>query len=315
MEAVAVIRQRAPSLVSDLAAELHALYPDALTLDAAHAAAGLLLTLTLSALETGDLSPRAGAVHDLHRLCLGPLGARKLFRAADQTCRAITDELALNEQLGAMSDAWPMVVLFVRRATLDVLAAFTARLLDTPAHGAVRDAMTTLVARPVFDLALQQETQRALRHQGSFALILFDVDGLSAINRKHGYGVGDLVLERLGILARRFFRIHDWLARHDEDSIVALLPETSLDQAAYLATRFRDTVEQRMVLVDHDESRAKVTLSAAAVAVEKLDAPVDAAHVLAEAEAAIARAKLAGGDRTEMLRLEPRGSRRTPEET
>jgi diguanylate cyclase (GGDEF)-like protein/excisionase family DNA binding protein len=306
-EAVEILRQRTAALVSDLSGELRSLYPDAFMPEAAQSAASLLFTLTISALENGELSPRAGAVQDLYRLCLGALGPRHLFHAVEHAGRIIADELALDDRLGATSESWPMVVLLVRRAVLDVLAAFTARLLDTPAHGSVRDPLTTLVARPVFDLALEQETQRAMRHQGSFALILFDVDNLSHINREHGYGVGDRVLERLGILARRFFRTHDWIARHDEDSIVALLPETSLDQAAQLATRFRDAVQQRLVLVDHkSEARASVTLSAAAVAVERVQAAgLEAADVMGEAEAAVERAKLEGSSRTERIALMP----------
>ena len=84
----------------------------------------------------------------------------------------------------------------------------------------------------MFELALAQEIERALRHQHALALLLFDIDDLSQINREHGWGVGDRLLERTGILARQFFRTHDWVARYGDDSIAVLLPETTLDQAA-----------------------------------------------------------------------------------
>lgn len=114
------------------------------------------------------------------------------------------------------------------------------------------------------------------------------------------------MLERLGILARRFFRTHDWVARHDEDSIVVLLPGTSLDQAAVLATRFRNTVEQRLILEDEKpEARTPITVSASAVGAERMQTELDAAHVMAEAETAVARAKLDGGHRTECIALAP----------
>lgn len=301
-----VIRQRTARLVSDLTGQLCSLYPDSLNTDTAQSAAGLIVTLLLAAIENGELNPRAGAVHDLERLCLGALGTRHLFHAVDHACQIIGDELAVDERIGATSERWPAVLAFVRRAAFDVLAAFTARLLDTPAHGSVRDPLTTLVARPVFELALQQEARRAFRHQGSFAVILFDVDKLSDINRNHGYGVGDRVLERLGILARRFFRTHDWVARHDEDSIVVLLPETSLDQAALLAARFRHTVKQRLSLVDENtESRTAITVSASAVAAERMQTELEAEQILVEAETAIARAKLDGSHRTECIAMAP----------
>src|SRR4051794_9424017 len=91
------------------------------------------------------------------------------------------------------------------------------RATDAPLH--VRDRLTTLIAGPVFDLALEQEIVRALRHQHALAILLFDVDDLTEINRAHGWGVGDRVLERLGILARQFFRTHDWVSRRGEDAI------------------------------------------------------------------------------------------------
>ena len=70
--------------------------------------------------------------------------------------------------------------------------------------------------------------------------------------REHGWGVGDRLLERMaGIFARRFFRTHDWVARHGGDGIAVLLPETTIDQAAVLASRFREMVQHRFALEDH----------------------------------------------------------------
>lgn len=305
-EAMAVLRKRTPALLADLAGELRSRNPDSLSDDEAQSAAGLLLTLVGSALENGDLSPRAGAVHDLERLCHSALGTRNLFRSVDCACVIIADELALDPNIGATSEPWLRVLTLVRLAAFDVLAAFTARLLDTPAHGSVRDPLTTLIAQPVFVLALQHEVHRAVRRHGSFALIVFDVDNLERINREHGYGVGDRVLERLGILARRFFRTHDWVSRYGEDVIVALLPETSLDQASRLATRFREAVQQRLILLDHTtDVRAAVTLTAAVVGAEHIDTELDPAAIMAEAEAALARAKMEGKNRTESVALLP----------
>jgi diguanylate cyclase (GGDEF)-like protein len=159
----------------------------------------------------------------------------------------------------------------------------------------------------VFLLALEQEIERALRHHHSISMVLFDIDDLAQINREQGWGVGDRVLERMGILARRFFRTHDWVARHGEDAIVVLLPETTLDQAAVLAARFRETVQQRLVQQDHKtETTTIVTVSAAAVGTELVHAEIDAASVIAEAEAAVLRARFYGGkNRIERVALLP----------
>ena len=65
----------------------------------------------------------------------------------------------------------------------------------------------------MFDAVLAKELERAGRFGDAVSLILFDVDRLSTINKQHGYGVGDRMLERLGILIRQYFRQHDWVAR------------------------------------------------------------------------------------------------------
>jgi diguanylate cyclase (GGDEF)-like protein/excisionase family DNA binding protein len=135
---------------------------------------------------------------------------------------------------------------------------------------------------------------------------VFDVDELAEINQKHGHGVGDRVLERLGIQARRFFRTHDWVARYGDDGIGVLLPETPLDGAATLATRFREMVEQRLVLGDHKtDTHTSVTVSGAVVGTDLVQTDLDAGYVLTEAEAALMRAKLNGRNRVERVALLP----------
>src|SRR4029450_3375213 len=85
-----------------------------------------------------------------------------------------------------------------------------------------------------------------------------------------------------------------------------LLPDTTLDQAASLAARFRETVQQRLVLQDHKTGATDiVTLSAGAVGAEVVQADIDAAYVMAEAEAAVLRAKINGRNRVERVALLP----------
>src|SRR6185295_3318371 len=128
------------------------------------------------------------------------------------------------------------------------------------------DPLTTLYTRTVMDAVLTKEIERAGRFGYPLALVMFDVDNLGDINQSCGYGVGDRVLERLGILVRGFFRQHDWVARHGEDSIAILLTGPDASHAADLAERVRKTVEERLEFVDHRTERpVAVTLSAAAI--------------------------------------------------
>jgi len=300
----ALIRERQDALTSDVTG---AISPIGAVLDAEHwhGLAELLLRLFATSVDAGPLDMQSAAMRDLARYS-PPLTTRQLLDAVHQTERVILDEIALDDRLGATSEPWAVVAHTIRRATLEILGAHAEQVAGRDVPITVRDALTTLLSSPVFDLALSQEIERALRHKHSLALLLVDIDDLSQINREHGWGVGDRLLERMGILARRFFRTHDWVARHDTDAIAVLLPETTLDQAAALATRFRETVEQRLVLTDHNTGAQKiVTVSAAAVGADLVLSNIDASDVMAEAEAAVLRAKLNGRNRIERVALLP----------
>jgi len=191
----------------------------------------------------------------------------------------------------------------VRRASFDLLAAYTERLQIEPTEAAIIDKLTTLYSRPLFDAVLAKEVERARRFGYSISLILFDVDRLATINQEHGYGVGDKILERLGILIRQYFRNNDWVARHSEDSIAVLLSRTDAEHASSLAERVRATVEERLGSKDHrSDGAVQVTLSAAVINVEvAVGDVIDPERLLADAEAALDRAKQQGRNRVERV--------------
>lgn len=300
----ALIRERQDALAADVTAAISAAGP-ALDLEEWRGCAELLLRLFAASVDAGSLDAQSAAMRDLARYA-PPLSTRQLLEAVHQAERVILDEIALDDRLGATSEPWALVAHVVRRATLEILGAHAEQMAGREAPINVRDALTTLIASPIFDLALAQEIERSLRHQHALAMLLFDIDDLSQINREHGWGVGDRLLERTGILARRYFRTHDWVARHDNDAIAVLLPETTLDQAAILATRFREMVQHRLVLQDHKTDATKiVTVSAAAVGTDLVQSEIDAAYLMAEAEAAVLRAKLNGRNRIERVALLP----------
>lgn len=301
-----VLRTREEQLGADLTAALRDVLTDTVDAEVIPHAAGLILDLLTAALDSGGLDPRSGGVVDLLHLCHERIATRALFECVYRAERVVLDEIALDDHLGATSEPWALVTQLVRFAALDVHIALAERQLLAPAGGVVRDALTTLVARPVLDLVFDKEVARAQRRGHAISLILIDVDHLSGINAELGYGAGDRLLERLGILARRFFRNDDWIGRHGEDSIAALLPETTLDDASALAHRFRRTVKDRLLLRDHKtDARIPVTISAAVVGTDRVLSEIDPAGMLAEAEAALARARLNGPNQMERVALQP----------
>jgi diguanylate cyclase (GGDEF)-like protein len=278
---------------------------------------GHLLTLLLTfAVRDARVDSRSGFVADLHRT----IGERMLpidqvFTFVYFTERTALDELALDERLGATSEPWAVVGQIVRRGSFDLLAAYIERAQLEPTEAAVVDKLTTLHTRPMLDAVLAKELERAGRFGDDVSVILFDVDRLSTINEEHGYGVGDRILERLGILIRQYFRQHDWVARYSEDSIAVLLTRTDAEHATELAERVRATVEDRLGFIDHRNDRpVVVTLSAAVVNLQvTVGDIIDPVRLLADAELAVDRAKELGRNRIQRvdgysgaLRVEPR---------
>lgn len=300
----ALIRERQELLTADVASAIAGL-GDVLPAQDWRGCAELLLRLFAATVDAGYVDTQSAAMRDLGHYA-PPLTTRQLLDAIHQSERVILDEIALDDRLGATSEPWAFVAHAVRRATLEILGAHAEQMAGRGVSTTVRDPLTTLIASPVFELAVAQEIQRALRHQHSIAVVLFDIDDLAQINREHGWGVGDRLLERTGILARQFFRTHDWVARYGDDSIAVLLPETTVDQGSLLAARFREMVQHRLVLHDHKTDTTKiVTVSAAAVGTDRVQAELTGATIIAEAEAAVLRAKLNGRNRIETVALLP----------
>lgn len=303
-----LLQKRADVIVADTVALFPLNGPRRLETDYCLRLGQVVVRLIADAVRVEGSDPRSGTVVDLiaivHERALAP---DQVFTFAYLCLTAALDEVSLDPQLGATSDTWPRVMTMTRKAVFDVLAAWTARRMDAPTDAAITDPLTTLHTRPVFEAALTKESHRAARFEHWLSLIMLDVDDLSEINHAYGYGVGDRVLERLGILLRTYFRQHDWVARYSEDTLAVLLPETSPEDALALADRARVMVQERLTFRDHrTDQRVEVTVSTAAVSARAAAGePVDTQAFLAEAEAATARARASGRNAVEHLQITP----------
>ena len=267
-----------------------------------------IVTLLSETVLDGHIDPRGEGISKLSSLVgVRDVSPEQLFTFVHLAMNTAVDELSLDGQVGANTEAWPKAVDHVRRAAFDILAAYTTRLVHTP-QSTIEDPLTTLVSRPVIDAVLPKECCRAERFEHWFSMMLIDIDNLSAINTTHGYGVGDRILERLGILMRTYFREHDWVGRYAEDTIAVLLPETIPADALTLAERTQTMVEERLTFRDHrTEQRIVVTVSVAVTSARALEGePIDHLRFSAEAEAAMERAKTKGPKRVEHVVIQPR---------
>ncbi len=192
----------------------------------------------------------------------------------------------------------------IGRAAFDVLAAWMTRALELPTTPALTDRLTTLHTRVMLDTVILKECQRAERFEHWLSLLLIDLDHLSDLNRTRGYGVGDQVLERMGVLIRKYFRQQDWVARYSEDVVAVLLPETGPEDAATLANLMRTMLEERLTV--DDERQRPVSVSVAVASARPLNGyPIDADRLIDEADAALARVKDGDRERLELVEIHP----------
>ncbi len=164
------------------------------------------------------------------------------------------------------------------------------------------DSLTALYTKSVFLAVLEKEIHRSDRFGHPFALMLLDVDQLAEINATFDDGVGDRVLERIGISVRNYFRETDWVARTSGGTFAVLLPETEAATGERLAEGLRAMVEHRLQLEDHRSGRPfPVTVSVGLLIARSTDRSIDAEQLLADARAAVERAKQKGRNRVEQV--------------
>lgn len=305
-----LFEQRAKAITSDAIAVLPFAGRESSGGEVAERLGTLTLQLLATAARTGGVDPRSQDISDLRRVVREhDVTVGQLYELVYLLERAALDELALDESFGATSEPWPAVAQLVRRGSFDLLAGFADRLAQEAGEDALTDALTTLYTRPVIMAALEKELQRSERFGHPFALILFDVDRLGAINDEHGYGIGDRLLERIGIVLKKFFRDQDWVSRSAGDKFAVLLGETQAAHAVQLADRVRLTLHDRLLLQDYKtDAQVTVSVSVGVVIGAAVDASIGAAEVMREAEQAVHRAKHGGRNRVERAEINVRAT-------
>jgi len=224
----------------------------------------------------------------------------RIESGSDRSDALLRYSAALEEELWAL-----------RESRLTALRSHSEHHRLVREHGAVaaqalQDPLTGLPNRRALDLRLREISTSANGQPCAIALI--DLDRFKAVNDARSHAAGDAVLRAVASSLRTALRAQDLVVRYGGDEFVVVLPATTLPVAQAVLTRATRAVAELPV-----DTGAGVTMSVGVVRMPPAGSP-DAA--LADADAAMYRAKRAGGNRVlggavpEQLRR--RHGRRTP---
>jgi diguanylate cyclase (GGDEF)-like protein len=120
-------------------------------------------------------------------------------------------------------------------------------------NNVLRDTVTGLPSRHVFEDRLQQTINESQRYQFTFAILFLDIDDFKVINDVLGYEIGDALLNEVGARLQACIRVVDTICRYAGDEFVFILPKLAKGEAAaYVAQRFLDAIAQPFVIQQNE---------------------------------------------------------------
>ena len=125
-------------------------------------------------------------------------------------------------------------------------ATIQQRLLDLQQE-ALTDPLTGLGNRRFLQMQLDSRVSEWQRYQIPFGVLMIDIDLFKQVNDRHGHDVGDQVL---GMVARTLMfgvRGSDVIARFGGEEFVAVLPDSTREEALAVAERIRKAFEEAEV--------------------------------------------------------------------
>ncbi|MGP4845646.1 GGDEF domain-containing protein [Marinobacter sp. 1Y8] len=156
-------------------------------------------------------------------------------------------------------------------------------------YAAKHDAMTGLANRREGLHQLESEYERYQRNQRRFSVILMDIDLFKSVNDNFGHQAGDKLIALVASKLHETCRKIDTLSRWGGEEFLAILPETSCEEAAHSADRIRKAIAAASIT--HDGNRINATISAGVASIQGTE-PADS--LLQRADEALYTAKATG---------------------
>ncbi|GAB6040257.1 GGDEF domain-containing protein [Endothiovibrio diazotrophicus] len=156
------------------------------------------------------------------------------------------------------------------------------------------DSLTGLHNRRWIDEVLPRLVSRCHQSGHILSVLMVDVDHFKRFNDTHGHQAGDQALRALGQTLTRHLRPNDVAARYGGEEFLVVLADTGAEEAFGVAERLREAVEQQPLRCADDSPLPSITIS---LGLSQLAPDQDSETLIADADAALYRAKHAGRNR------------------
>lgn len=170
-----------------------------------------------------------------------------------------------------------------------------ARLHEQLQKQAITDHITGLFNHRHIFARLEEEFARAERSGGSFAVMMMDMDKFKEINDTFGHLEGDEALRFIGQKLRETLRATDILGRYGGDEFMAILPDTTCEQAEEAGQRIMTMLAETPFHVETLDQTVPLAISIGFAAYPYHSK--DKEELLMLADAALYEAKRLGGKR------------------
>lgn len=165
-------------------------------------------------------------------------------------------------------------------------------------HAARHDSLCGVLARGYLLELASHDITLARRYGHPLAIAMLDIDFFKRVNDTWGHPAGDALLRAVSQACADLLRASDYFGRVGGEEFVCVMPETTVEEALTCAERMRMAVGAIRLPIPRGEVRCTISIGVAGLA----PGHAGVEDLLADADAALYRAKSNGRDRVELAR-------------
>ena len=163
----------------------------------------------------------------------------------------------------------------------------------------VKDLKTGLYNHNFFINCVKNEIAISKRKRRPFSLVIMDIDYFKKFNDTYGHLAGDEAIIQVSNILQKEFRESDTLSRFGGEEFTVLFPDTTKEEALYLAERARESIEK--LNIRYNDEILNITISLG-VCNHNWYENIDSDEIIKRADEALYKSKERGRNRVSTYR-------------